>query len=765
VDFVWFHMVRLGHAVGLVIRVTELSVLVWITFAPPQTPCGLRFSWSILAVTSTRSALKEMSELVGYHRCLGDMKSYLGNLWNYVELIADGLFLALIWSAKLNGFAFSSRPLLAVVSFLRWIQMLYNMGVYRCLDIGFKIVPIFQSFFQVTGIALITLFTFLAFLHAFAALDDPEELSVSDLLLNVFKLLLVGDGDGINYVLSLGGRPDNGALATRALLYFGVIIFCVCILNLFIAVHGNAYDVEKSRVVESFYCNRAWVCLVGMLQPRCRCSLPMPSLLCYLLMQCVGIPVWAGLLYSPIHPTFGSAWLLVSLSLGDAVLRKRPWNEQKGKPSLGSARRFKREVAPAPNSPHASLSPFCGFRGEESRSSKLAARKESQGQEGPCSAATPLNPDPDSPQHFLWWCSWADDVESPSQQGERGGESALTDGLFQVTSSAMTNLGHRFDDHLQNVHALQVRMQRFEMDLDKTRDTTAQTVVSLQSHLDSTVVSLQSRLDGVCRCFEGLDERMNGLEAHLLRAERSLSRIAGCLGQSPPFDTTLSPHSTLSVGASASAFTARDGSPERCATCKALVMDNEGAVTDVMNQSGHSCGSSPRGSHKTSGGSPRGSHKRRVRPSGGAEVGGTAPGGRLGSEGNAGGGSPTSALQRLNARGVVLPALVTRGSRLGSVDGCSSVGRAAGPDRGSAGEGQGQGGSVSVVRFAQDVADQANGLHGECPGGAVASGDLGQRDRGEGRAGSEGQAVGAPQAPGNAGDVVPKLWLPVVWGA
>ena len=57
----------------------------------------------------------------------------------------------------------------------------------------------------------------------------------------LFRLLFTSDGDGINHVLALRG-DSSGDIITQVLLIVIVFGFCICILNLFIAVHGESDD-------------------------------------------------------------------------------------------------------------------------------------------------------------------------------------------------------------------------------------------------------------------------------------------------------------------------------------------------------------------------------------------------------------------------------------------------------------------------------------------------------------------------------------------
>merc|ERR1719343_1733290 len=65
------------------------------------------------------------------------------------------------------------RSLLAYTSALRWVEFLYKLGPLRCT--GTQINCVFQSFFEIGGILTLTLFLFMAFVHAFIALETVAD--------------------------------------------------------------------------------------------------------------------------------------------------------------------------------------------------------------------------------------------------------------------------------------------------------------------------------------------------------------------------------------------------------------------------------------------------------------------------------------------------------------------------------------------------------------------------------------------------------------
>merc|ERR1719221_706548 len=88
-----------------------------------------------------------------------------------------------------------------------------------------------------------------------------------------FRLLLLGDGDGIDFVLDVDdvgyeyGGLQTGSPITRAFFMAAVLIFCILLLNLFIAVISQAYSKAFHDGANLHQQERAAICLNCMLQP------------------------------------------------------------------------------------------------------------------------------------------------------------------------------------------------------------------------------------------------------------------------------------------------------------------------------------------------------------------------------------------------------------------------------------------------------------------------------------------------------------------
>ncbi|CAE8612321.1 unnamed protein product, partial [Polarella glacialis] len=153
-------------------------------------------------------------------------------------------------------------------------------------------------------------------------------------LLGTVRLLLLGDGDGVDTVLGLYDGNNTGNWITFCFLSVAVIWFCICMLNLFIAVHSEAYDQAQEKAQTCFLQERTAICLHFMLMP----SWPPPGwgskfhlhrpVLVSLLINAVFLVVWAAVVTVEEIPTFvPAAVLLAGMILSGAVLAQPPWDQ------------------------------------------------------------------------------------------------------------------------------------------------------------------------------------------------------------------------------------------------------------------------------------------------------------------------------------------------------------------------------------------------------------------------------------------------------
>jgi len=146
----------------------------------------------------------------------------------------------------------------------------------------------------------------------------------------------MSDGEGIDTVLGLGGVGEGNIVNTLFFL-LAVFFFCICLLNLFIAVHGNAYSESRHAAMELHLQERASICLYSFMQPSWPPKRPSflslrlrwPPLLCSFLLFLVALPMW-GLLLSiqPLPPVISSMVLLGAVVVSNMFLLQRPWESE-----------------------------------------------------------------------------------------------------------------------------------------------------------------------------------------------------------------------------------------------------------------------------------------------------------------------------------------------------------------------------------------------------------------------------------------------------
>jgi len=330
-DYAWANVAD-HYMAGFLIRCSELIFLIGLVVPYEEVDAELNqdVCWMFLRATSLREMLLELEEIWGYvklERTHG-IGAYVGNRWNLVDNFSYCLFGIIVWSApNFNTMQQSTRRLFAVVTFLRWIQLLYMLRAFSTMNTGHKIIPILMSFFSVGGMFIITSMMLLAFVHAFSVLLSPG-VDVMTTLRDTIRILLLGDGDGIDFVLSL--EDDSSSLFVVCMLAVGVVVYCICTLNLFIAVHGSAFENAKAVRHELFYSFRCSICLNGMFHSN---YLPPPlSLLPRSWMSyCLSVGVFSTIaakvyIFTPYHHILSSVALSIGFYLGDRILlQQRKW--------------------------------------------------------------------------------------------------------------------------------------------------------------------------------------------------------------------------------------------------------------------------------------------------------------------------------------------------------------------------------------------------------------------------------------------------------
>merc|ERR1712187_747447 len=125
------------------------------------------------------------------------------------------------------------------------------------------------------GIVLVSVASAAAFLHVMCILDGGVTGSTTASLV---RTLFLSDGKGIEEILRLGADAREiisgyGSQATDADVFNQLFLlvmsftFCVCVLNLFIAVHGKAYHDAILEWPILYEKERAHMCEMAILLP------------------------------------------------------------------------------------------------------------------------------------------------------------------------------------------------------------------------------------------------------------------------------------------------------------------------------------------------------------------------------------------------------------------------------------------------------------------------------------------------------------------
>lgn len=337
VEFVWTNIVRYQYYWKTTQRATVLLLLFcfvaqWI----PEDPVSLlrRGCWSLVAAQAYHELCYEVFEAVGFVIELKRPQEYFWKAKNFWDYISIGLGLALMHLSQEDLLLESWSTLLAVTVMGRWVMLTWTFRAF--VWAGEKILPVLQaSFVPMGGILLVTLFIFAGFWHSFAALTLAQGLlDQYQVLLATLRLLILGDGDGAAVVLGLySGDEELGSHITFILWFIAVIAFCICLLNLFIAVHGEAYGKAQETAHISFLQERAAICLHCLLMPcwlptglQSQSSCPKTSavFIYALTFAAWGVLVW----FTPLHPWVAAGVLLVGSLVADLVLLQLPWRKQ-----------------------------------------------------------------------------------------------------------------------------------------------------------------------------------------------------------------------------------------------------------------------------------------------------------------------------------------------------------------------------------------------------------------------------------------------------
>jgi len=297
VDFVWFKCARTYYSINLVYRFVELALLLWWVLNP-ELPAHLRrITWSFMCFAFIRDGLYEACELYGLRKLCSSTRhkskeqdavsrflgwfdaagwsrffrnwTTPGNMMDAFSVILMLMLVITTYDDSRSNLSGQDDAFVAALVFSRWMELLVACRAYTL--IGRKLLPVLQSASAMGGIACVTFFTFMAFLHAFWALGSGGS-TFRDILINAIRFLVVGDGDGIDMVLSLGTDDDEetqgfGKIGPIVILVVAMLVFSIWIMNLFIAATDQAYEQALEYSATRFQQERASICMQHMFQP------------------------------------------------------------------------------------------------------------------------------------------------------------------------------------------------------------------------------------------------------------------------------------------------------------------------------------------------------------------------------------------------------------------------------------------------------------------------------------------------------------------
>lgn len=354
VNCAWKGCARSFYWLNTIYRLIELGIMLLWVMAPDkvrENSFFVRITWSIAFAIALRDAVTEVHEIMGYYQ-ISRLKWYVGNFRNFLDYVALAtIFYLLLWSW--DDYVVTRDPVaLCGVVLYRWVIVILNFRAASGL--GKQILPLIHSLLPMLGIFFVILMFFMMFLHAFMALEmrnDPADREHLKVVLGTFGLLLVGDGGGIETILPLGGAGDQGDAYTIPLYFASVITFCVILLNLFIAVHGEAYNTAHERTEAAFLQERAAICLQCLMRP---CWPPticgrqlLPEFFHHLRYARLIAQLFALFLFlvacwitslDSVHPSVPALVALFGMTHYDSLMLQRPWVRAQKRRQAGSNR-------------------------------------------------------------------------------------------------------------------------------------------------------------------------------------------------------------------------------------------------------------------------------------------------------------------------------------------------------------------------------------------------------------------------------------------
>jgi ankyrin repeat protein/energy-coupling factor transporter transmembrane protein EcfT len=337
VNCAWDEVAARFHRLNIFYRMIEIAVqMIWVIDSQSRYGYFRRLTWDVVFILTCRETIAEIFEMRGYHK-MGRPWWYVSNLRNFGDYVALVLNFVLLFNTYDNYQVTAHPKVLAFAAVCRWFMLLLQFRSIHFL--GKQLLPLFKSIMPMMGILFITICAFCCVMHGFMALDlaNPDSDPI-EVFLGTFGLLMVGDGGGIETVLTLGNADKNGTALTQICYVISSVVFMVLLVNLLIAVHGDAYTTANGRAELLFLQERAAMSLQCFLRPsfpswwfrrfvppgcfRCFEQAVRGSAVCMMILSWV---IVGFLTHSNTTPILIVLIGLFGLQISDLLLLQRPW--------------------------------------------------------------------------------------------------------------------------------------------------------------------------------------------------------------------------------------------------------------------------------------------------------------------------------------------------------------------------------------------------------------------------------------------------------
>jgi len=346
-------------------------------------------------------------------------------------------------------------------------------------------------------------------------------------MLGTFQLLLLGEGDGAEFVLALGGKDKDGDLFTQWMMYFATVVFCICVLNLFIAVHGSSYQAAHAMVKQSFYKSRARICVDALIHPQWTHTVPENPMLAYVLLIIFTVSAWLCIIFflTEVHPVVASLLLVASLHFGDRLLLRRPW----------------RYVSHDVVHPEGDVTPSKGaYKGGRVSMgvSKTVATFSAQGEQEDL---------------YLWWCEWEEEEDEWGNEVDDRGGALRGPGRDVANGWRQRQIQERLDFLAQdvasinqkicNVDAVGIRLEQISRQMheqqDKDEEFRAQILQLLGKDASACTTALQLATKGKGSDSTAQEEKQDEIggartKSKSARLEEEISALTAARKPQPP---------------------------------------------------------------------------------------------------------------------------------------------------------------------------------------------------------------------------------------